>query len=275
MPFASDVLTLETDGPVATLYLDRPDKLNALGPDFFDDLPVAMRALGEDEGVRAVILAARGRAFCAGIDLRALGPQITQGGLPGGSPVRQRQALLTLIRHMQDALTSVAACPKPVIAAVHGDCVGAGVDLIAACDIRLAGAEAAFSIREVRMAMVADLGTLQRLRGIVPEGHLAELAYTGKDISAERAREIGLVNNVFESQGALLAAAHVLAGEIAANSPLAVQGTKAALRAGRKREVEAGLDRVALWNAAFLQSNDLAEAITAFMEKRDAAFSGE
>ncbi len=273
MPFTSDVLTLETDGPVATLYLDRPGKLNALGPAFFDDLPAAMHTLGEDEGVRAVILAARGRAFCAGIDLKAMGPQITQG-LGGGSPVRQRKALLGLIRHMQRAITSVAACPKPVIAAVHGDCVGAGVDLIAACDIRLAATEAAFSIREVRMAMVADLGTLQRLRGIISEGHLAELAYTGKDIAAERARQIGLANNVFEGQDALLAAAHVLAGEIAANSPLAVQGTKAVLRAGRKREIAAGLDHVALWNAAFLQSDDLAEAITAFMEKRDPAFSG-
>lgn len=274
MNLASDVLALERDGHVATLYLDRPDKLNALGPAVWDDLPAAMQALGGDEEVRAVILAARGRAFCAGIDLKAMGPQITQG-LGDGSPVQQRKALLDLIRHMQDAITAVAACPKPVIAAVHGDCVGAGVDLVTACDIRLAASEAAFSVREARMAMVADLGTLQRLRGIVTEGHLAELAYTGKDISAERARQIGLVNNVFASRDELLAAAHVLAGEIAANSPLAVQGTKAVLRAGRKRAVAEGLDYVALWNAAFLQSDDLAEAITAFMEKRDPEFSGQ
>lgn len=273
MDFASDIFLIERDGRVATLFLDNPDTLNALGPEAWDDLPAAMQVLGDDDEVRAVILAARGRAFCAGINLKTMGPQIARG-LGDGSPVEQRQALLDMIQRMQAAITAVAACPKPIIAAVHGDCVGAGVDLIAACDIRLASAEAAFSVREARMAMVADLGVLQRLRGIVPEGHLAELAYTGKDISAERARQIGLVNNVFDGREALVAAAHVLAGEIAANAPMAVQGTKSVLRAGRKREVEAGLEYVALWNAAFLQSDDLAEAIAAFMEKRDPEFSG-
>jgi enoyl-CoA hydratase len=176
---------------------------------------------------------------------------------------------------MQATMTSVADCPKPVIAAVHGWCIGGGVDLITACDIRLAAADAVFSVRETRIAIVADVGTLQRLPGIVGDGHVAELAFTGKDVPAARAKEIGLVNDVHPDSAALHTAAHALAAEIAANSPLAVQGTKAVLRASRNRSVADGLDYVAVWNSAFFPSNDLTEAMSAFIEKRPPAFKGE
>jgi enoyl-CoA hydratase len=161
-----------------------------------------------------------------------------------------------------------------VIAAVHGYCIGGGVDLIAACDIRLASADAVFSVREAKMAIVADLGSLQRLPAIINAGHLAELAYTGKDISAERAREIGLVNDVAPDVAGVHKAAQTLALEIAANSPLAVQGTKAVLVANEGRSVAEGLDYVATWNAGMLASDDLTEAVTAFMEKRPPKFTG-
>ncbi len=154
-------------------------------------------------------------------------------------------------------------------------CIGGGMDLITACDMRLASADATFSVRETKIAIVADLGTLQRLPAIIPQGHVAELAFTGKDIAAERARQIGLVNDVYPDAEALLEAAHALAREIAANSPLAVQGAKAVLRAGEGRIIEEALDYVALWNASFLHSNDLTEAVTAFMEKRTPVFKGE
>jgi enoyl-CoA hydratase len=178
------------------------------------------------------------------------------------------------ILRMQRSITAVADCPKPVVAAVHGYCIGGGVDLASACDIRLASADAVFSVRETRVAIVADLGSLQRLPHIIGKGHVAELAFTGKDITATRAKEIGLVNDVLPDADAVLAAARRLAAEIADNSPLAVQGTKAVLTACEDRSVAEGLDYVATWNAGFLGSDDLAEAMTAFMEKRAPQFRG-
>jgi enoyl-CoA hydratase len=184
--------------------------------------------------------------------------------------VRQRSTIIRL----QASVTAVADCPVPVIAAVHGWCIGGGVDLIAACDIRLASAEAQFSVREAKIAIVADIGSLQRLPAIIGKGHVAELAYTGTDISADRAAAIGLVNHVSPDADAVLVDARAMAAEIAANSPLAVQGTKAVLVAGEDQTVAEGLDYVATWNAAFLSSDDLTEAMTAFMEKRPGNFTG-
>ncbi len=192
---------------------------------------------------------------------------------PASMAARARGAR-TEVHRLQDSVTAVARCPKPVIAAVHGYCIGGGVDLIAACDIRLASADAVFSVREAKVAIVADLGSLQRLPAIINAGHLAELAFTGKDITAERAKEIGLVNDVATDADGVLKAAHTLAAEIAANSPIAVQGTKAVLAANEGRSVAEGLDYVATWNAGMLASDDLVEAMTAFMEKRTPKFTG-
>jgi enoyl-CoA hydratase len=173
---------------------------------------------------------------------------------------------------MQHTITSVADCPKPVIAAVHGYCLGAGVDLITACDIRLASPDATFSVRETKLGMVADVGTMQRLPKVIAPGHVAELAFTGKDITADRAKEIGLINDVYTD---VYRAALNLAGEIAYNSPLAVQGAKAVLRAAENRSIAQALDYMAVWNAAFLPSNDLQEAMRAHIEKRPPDFKGE
>ncbi len=273
MSFSSDVLTLEREGGVATLWLDSAERRNAMGPEFWDDLPRAMQTLADDADVRAVVIAAKGPAFSVGLDLKTIGGVLQSGG--EGSPVSQRRELYQEIARLQASITSVADCPMPVIAAVHGYCIGGGIDLITACDIRLAAADATFSVRETRMAMVADVGTLQRLPRIIAKGHVAELAYTGKDIAAARAKEIGLVNDVFDSAEELVAAAQSLAKEIAANSPLAVQGTKHVLAANEGRTVAEALDYVALWNASFLQSGDLMEAVTAFYEKRPPQFRGE
>lgn len=268
----SDVLTLERAGHVATLWLDRPEQRNAMGPPFWADLPVAMAELDDDPDVRAVVLAARGRHFTAGLDLAAMGGDI--GGEPGLSPAARASRFLATVTRLQRSITSVERCAKPVVAAIHGACIGGGVDLITACDIRLCSADAIFSVRETRLAMVADVGTLQRLPRIVGRGHAAELALTGKDIDAERARQIGLVNDVAPDVESLHAAAAALAGEIAANSPLAVQGTKHVLRVCEDRTVDQGLDYVAVWNAAFIVSDDLTEAITAYFEKRPPRYTG-
>ena len=275
--FSSPVLSLEVDGHVATLWLDREAKRNALGPDFWADLPRAIAAIGSEPDVRAVVIAARGPHFSVGLDLVAMAgltgpPRSDDGALPSMA-ARARSARAEILR-LQASVTAVADCEVPVIAAVQGYCIGGGVDLIAACDIRLASADALFSVREAKVAIVADLGSLQRLPSIIGRGHVAELAYTGKDITAGRAEAIGLVNGVSADAGAVVADARRLAEEIAANSPLAVRGTKAVLTAGEGRSVAEGLEYVATWNAGQLASDDLAEAMAAFMEKRPAVFTG-
>jgi enoyl-CoA hydratase len=283
-----DVLSIERDGNVATLWLDRAEARNAMGPAFWADLPLAMEELSADRAVRAIVVAAKGPHFSVGLDLKAMAGMLTgdaedtgaasgekhngKGRAPSAASraVTARQGVL----RMQASVTSVAQCPKPVIAAIHGYCIGGGVDVAAACDIRVASADAVFSVRETKVAIVADLGSLQRLPRIIGKGHLAELAFTGKDITAARAKEIGLVNDVVPDADAALAAARQLATEIAANSPLAVQGTKAVLTACEDKSVADGLDYVATWNAGFLSSDDLVEAMTAFMEKRPPEFTG-
>jgi enoyl-CoA hydratase len=203
------------------------------------------------------------------------GDQEAAGGASSAASMaaRARAGRVEVLR-LQDAISAVSRCPKPAIAAVHGYCIGGGVDLIAACDIRLASADAVFSVREAKMAIVADLGSLQRLPAIIGPGHLAELAFTGKDITAERAKEIGLVNDVAADAEGVLKLGRAMAAEIASNSPLAVQGTKAVLAANEGRTVAEGLDYVATWNAGMLASDDLTEAVTAFMEKRTPKFTG-
>jgi enoyl-CoA hydratase len=275
--FVSEVLTIEVEDHVATLWLDRPEKRNALGPAFWTDLPRAMAAIGAHPDLRAVVIAAKGPHFSVGLDLVAMagltGGATGKDGKPQSMAARARSTRASVLE-LQASVTSVADCPLPVLAAIHGYCIGGGVDLAAACDIRLASADARLSVREAKVAIVADLGSLQRLPQIIGKGHVAELAFTGKDITAERAKEIGLVNQVSADAEAVLADARALADAIAANSPLAVQGTKAVLAASEGKSVADGLEFVATWNAGFLGSDDLVEAMTAFMEKRPGVFTG-
>lgn len=271
MEFESTVLTLEARGAVATLWLDRADARNAMGHSFWHDLPRAAAAIRASSEVRALVIAARGPHFTVGLDLKELGGDLLAGD-GSMSPARQNASRYEAVRTMQASINAIADLPIPVIAAVHGYCIGGGVDLICACDIRVASPTATFSVRETKVAIVADLGTLQRLPRIIGAGHVAELAYTGMDISAERAAAIGLVNRVADDA---LGEANSLAERIAANSPLAVQGTKAVLSANDGRTVEQGLEFVANWNTLYLQSHDLHEAMSAFVERRPAEFTGD
>lgn len=274
-----DYTTIEVErrGHVGLLWLDRPEKLNAFGPEMWDEVPVAVRSLDDDPEVRAIVVAARGRAFTAGLDLEAYGASLAAGGSlddDEATGVAARLAFRREVLRMQDTMSVFADVDTPTIAAVHGWCLGAGMDLITACDIRLAAADAHFGVRETRIAMAADVGTLQRLPRIIPAGYAAELIYTGKDIGAERAREIGLVNSVHADAEAVLEAAIGLAEEIAANSPLAVRGSKAVVRANDGRTVPEALEWVALWNAAFIHSEDLTEAMVSQLEGRDPEWKG-
>lgn len=271
-----DLVSMKVDvgDGVAEVTLLGPGKGNAMGPDFWRELPLVFGALDRDENVRAVVLTGSGANFSYGLDLPAMMGSWSEL-LAGSALAAPRTRFLDEIRTLQQAVTSVATCRKPVIAAISGWCIGGGVDVVAAADIRLASADAKFSVREVKVAIVADLGSLQRLAGIIGEGHLRELTYTGRDITAARAERIGLVNDVYPDQEALLAAARELAGEIAANPPLVVQGAKEMLDQHREERVAAGLRYVAAWNAAFLPSEDLGEAVQAFLERRPPKFNGK
>jgi len=265
-------LFVETRYHVAEVVIRTPGKGNALGPDFWRELPDTFGALDGDDAVRAIVLRADGDHFTYGLDLVAmmgeLGP-VAAGGLAGS-----RTKLHDMILRLQDAVSSIARCRKPVVAAVHGACIGGGVDVITACDVRFASSDARFSVREVRVAMVADLGTLQRLPRIVGEGHARELALTGKDVDAEHALRIGLVGDVLATREEAHEAARATASAIAANPPLVVQGVKRVMNERVARDDDAGLRHVAAWNAAFLPSEDLGEALAAFAEKRKPRFRG-
>jgi len=272
--FSSAVLRIERDGHLATLWLDRPEARNAMGSAFFADLARAVIALEDDDQVRAIVVAAEGPHFSVGLDLKEVA---SGGGFGGGSPsspAARAVALRKNVLRWQEALTALAHCPKPSVAAVHGYCLGGGIDLIAACDLRYCSDDAVFSVRETKVAIVADLGSLQRLPRLIGQGQVNELALTGKDFSASRAKEIGLVNETGPGREGALELARAAAAEIAANSPLAVAGTKAVLAANDGRTIAEGLDYVATWNASQLASDDLTEAMTAFMEKRPPNFTG-
>lgn len=276
MSFLSQVLSLEVNGHIATLWLDRPEKLNAMSQEMVADIPRAMAAIAELDDVRAVVIAGRGKSFCVGIDLASLGSggSINASGTKlSGATASLKQISVT--RAFQDSISSIARCQVPVIAAIHSHCLGAGIDLVTACDVRLASEDASFGVRETKIGIVADVGTLQRLPSIVSAGHVAELAYTGKDIDAKRADKIGLINDVYADADAVYAAALEMAGEIAANAPLAVRGTKFILQQGEDLTTEQSLLLNGLWTmVTTLNSNDLGEAMQAFMEKRPANFTG-
>ncbi len=263
-------LEIETEGHVATLWLNRPEKLNAMSKDMWTDLPLAVGDLTEDGSIRVIVIAGRGKAFSVGIDVDLL-----VGLRPDGpSSAVNNMTIYQAAKRLQRTVNSLADTPKPVIAAIHGYCLGAGTDLISACDIRLAAADAVFSIRETKMGLVADLGALQRLPGILGRGTTAEMAMTGGDYDAVWAKERGLVSEVYPEPNSLMDAAHQMANSIAVNSPLVTQGIKQVLEAGDGRSITDALDYVAQWNASYLISNDLTEALTAFIEKRDPDYTG-
>lgn len=268
-----EAFEVETAAHVATVWMNNPSRRNAMGPAFWQELPAVMGTLDGTADVRAVVLAARGPHFTVGLDLKAMAHVLL--GTAGGSGVAGRLRLLEQIKEFQRAIDRVAHCRKPVIAAINGYCLGGGIDLITACDIRVAAADAVFSVRETRIAIVADVGTLQRLPAIIGKGHVAEMVYSGADVSAQRAKEIHLVNDVYADHAATVLAAQALAARIAENSPLAVSGAKQVMAFCERRSVEDGLEYVALWNAAFIESADLTEAMQAFTEKRKAMFTGK
>lgn len=253
---------------ICWLILNRPEKRNAMAMEFFDELGRHFLEFDRDPDVRVVVIRAEGESFTAGIDLFSLAPLIQ------GEGARFRESLKHKILQLQEGVDAVERCRKPVVAAVHSHCIGGGVDLLSACDIRMASRDAVFAVRETKMAMVADLGTLQRLPHIIGYGRFRELALTGRNFTAEEALKMGFITHLCDDRNTLYEEAGRVAGEIARCSPLAVQGAKEVINFSRDHGIRAGLDYVAQKNAAVLLSEDLMEAFKAFVEKRKPEFKG-
>ncbi len=267
-------IDLQIDGTVATISLANPDRRNAMGPDFFEELPARIAEIDHANDVRVALLRAEGRVFSAGLDLMAMIPHIPVGLQPEAPDGAKRAALHRLIERLQHAITSVERCRVPVIAVVQGPCVGGGVDLVTACDLCVASKDAYFSVREARVGIVADLGTLQRLPRIVGSARARHWVYTARDVPAPEALEAGLVVQLFDDVDALTAGARALAEEIAARAPLAVQGSKAVLVEQDRHDFDRSLAYVAAWNTAHLVNQDLGRALQAFMTKSEPNFEG-
>lgn len=251
---------------VLELRLNRPDKSNALDDALWQELRTAFDWADATPAVRVVVLSGAGRHFCAGIDLAMLGGIMARIANP--DQARSREALRRLILDLQDCLGAVERCRKPVLAAIQGACLGGGLDLACCCDMRYASSDAVFSVREIDIGMVADVGSLQRLPGLIAPGLARELAYTGRDLGADEALRSGLVNQLWVDAEALHAGVLAIARRIAGKSPLAIRGSKEILNYSRDHSVADGLSYVATWNAAMLLSADLNEAMQAARERR-------
>lgn len=267
---ALTTLRLALDGHVARIELNRPEKANAMELAMWHEIRAAMQWLDATPEARVGVMSGAGRHFTAGIDLAMLGGM--QASILDECDGRSRDKLRMLILDLQDTLTSIERCRKPVIAEIHGACVGGGIDLITACDLRYCSRDAHFSVKEIDIGITADVGTLQRLPKIIGEGLARELAYTGRKVEGEEAQGMRLVNRCYATREALAAGVAEIAAAIAAKSPLAVRGCKEMITYARDHPVADGLNYIATWNAAMLLSDDLGEAIAAAKEKRTPKF---
>lgn len=260
---------VERDDGVVHIAMDRPDKANSMTPDFWVELPSLFEQLGSDETVRCAIISGEGKHFTSGMDLATFSTIAT---LFESEPGRAALALREMILRLQHTFTAIEKARFPVIAAVHGACIGAGVDMITACDLRIASADAFFAIEEIHIGMAADVGTLQRLPKLIAPAIAAELAYTGRRFQADEAKSMGLVSSLYENREALLNGAWELARSMAAKSPLALAGIKRNLAYSRDHSVADGLDYIATWNGGMLRASELMTAVQAKMSKTQPAF---
>ncbi|UFQ96021.1 crotonase/enoyl-CoA hydratase family protein [Pseudomonas wenzhouensis] len=261
---------IELVGKIAHVQINRPDKVNAMNADFWREIIEIFQWVDDNDVVRVVVLSGAGKHFSSGIDLMLLASVGAQLGKDVG---RNATALRRKILELQASFNAVDNCRKPVLAAIQGYCIGGAIDLVSACDMRYCTVDAQFSIKEVDMGMAADVGTLQRLPRIIGDGMMRELAYTGRSIDGHEAVRIGLANRAYENHETLLAGVMEIAEQIAAKSPIAVRGTKEMIRYMRDHRVEDGLEYIATWNAAMLQSEDLRLAMAAHMTKQKPEFA--
>lgn len=258
-----------SDG-VAHVRLNRPNKANALNATAWQEMLQIFAALDAEPTVRVIILSGEGKHFCSGIDLSML--MTLRPANADDCQTRHRERVRKFILDLQAPINAIENCRKPVLAAIQNACVGGAVDITTACDMRYATADAFFAVAEVDMGLVADLGTMQRLPKLIPDGVARELAYTGRRMYAEEAQSVGLVNKVFDDYDTMMAEVSEIARMIASKSPVVIRGTKHILNHSRDHSVAEGLQYMATWNAGMILSNDLQEAFMAKMQKRQPTF---
>jgi enoyl-CoA hydratase len=292
----NDFFTLHREGHVAHLQLSRPERMNTLSPAFFPALRDAVRGLQDDASTRVLVISSTGKHFSAGMALDVFAGNASPDSMPSKErrdphADAQRQAVGALmqmldtrsprarlsfqesLRRLIDCFSALDEARFPVICAVQGGCIGGALDLATACDIRVCSADAFFTVQEIHIGMMADLGVLQRLAKIMPPGVARQMAYTGERVDAKRALETGLVNAVLVDADATLAHAMELARQIAAKSPLAVAGSKLALNHARDHGTAASLQQLTLLQSAIFDTTEMAEAIAAWKDKRDGEFA--
>ena len=259
---------------VGHLVLNKGEDLNKMTMNFWYELPKILDEVDRDASLRVLILTSTGKHFCAGMDLKNFGTLGNDAEKKTNVPDKARigENLYRVAKELQDMLSKLEKLRIPVLAGIQGGCIGGGLDLVTAADMRFASKDAFFCIQEVNIGMAADIGTLQRLPRVIPEGKVRELAYTGRRMPAEEALETGLVNKVYESQEDMVSGLKEMAAVIASKSPLAVYGTKAILNFSRDHTIAEGLEYNALWSGAMLPQEDMAEAMMSNMEKRDPDF---
>lgn len=257
---------VEIEHKIAQVSFNRPKKSNALHMEAWIEMQTVFETLSKDDDVRVIILAGEGKHFCAGIDLELLMSisRLKDISCQGKRSEKVRGFILTL----QQTVSSIEKCSKPVIAAIHNGCIGGGVDIATACDMRYCSEDAYFTIKEIDLGMVADLGTLQRLPKIIPPGMAAEMAYTGRKVLGQEAKNIGLVNHCYASKKTLMEGVLQISSTIASKSPLSIRGTKDILHYSREHSVDDSLNYISIWNASMLLSEDLTESFQANLEKR-------
>jgi enoyl-CoA hydratase len=259
---------------VGHLVLNKGEDLNKMTMNFWYELPKILDEIDRDASLRVLILTSTGKHFCAGMDLKNFGTLGNDAEKKTNVPDKARigENLYRVAKELQDMLSKLEKLRIPVLAGIQGGCIGGGLDLVTAADMRFASKDAFFCIQEVNIGMAADIGTLQRLPRVIPEGKVRELAYTGRRMPADEALETGLVNKVYESQEDMVSGLKEMAAVIASKSPLAVYGTKAILNFSRDHTIAEGLEYNALWSGAMLPQEDMAEAMMSNMEKRDPDF---
>ena len=257
------------DHQIAEVSLSRPTAINAMNTDFWNELPAIVNTLDNMGSVRVIILSAKGKHFTAGMDLQVFEGMTAENDLePARAAEKQRRWIMAL----QDVFTALEKARMPVISAIQGACIGGGVDMICATDIRLCTHDAFFNIKETELGITADVGTLQRILHVMPSGMARELAYTSRNFGADEALKCGFVNNVYDSQEEMVSAAHKLARSMAKHSPMAVNGVKEMLNYSRDHSVSDSLNHMATWQGGMLQNQDIIEAINASKEKRAPTF---
>lgn len=260
---------LSIDDHVAHIQFNRPDKRNSMVPEFWRELPAAIHDIDAESRARVIVISSTGPHFCSGLDISAFGNVGSQQDVDKKQQRLQAgSAFYDNVLVMQQAFNAIEACRVPVLAAIQGGCIGGGVDLVTACDIRYATEDAFLTIHETNIGMTADVGTFPRLVKLIPEGYVREMAYTGRRVSAAEAQTMGLINRVFSHQEQMLDEVMNIARDIASKAPLAVYGCKRMINYARDHSTADGLDYIAIWNASHFKIEEIQEAMTANAEKR-------